>query len=292
MQTITNWIKEHPVLVYFGLTFLISWGGVLILGAPYGMPTTQALFGSVWPTVFIPYFIGPSLSGLLLTGLVDRREGFRRLWSRWLRWRVGIRWYSLALLTVPLLVLLILFLLSLWSPTYLPAIVTSDNRPSLVIMGIVVGLFFGGILEELGWTGFAIPKLRARRAVLATGLIVGFLWGLWHVLPTYWGSGNPSGALSLTLLLPPCVFYVGVLPAYRVLMVWVYDHTESLLVNMLMHTSITASTLFILAPGVTGWALAMYYLILTAIMWGIVAVALAPKRAPSSAQGRVTVRPS
>ncbi len=291
MQTIAKRIQQHPVLIYFGLTFLISWGGVLVLGAPYGMPTTQAQFGKAWPIVFIPYFIGPSLSGLLLTGIVDGREGYRRLFSRWLRWRVGIRWYALALLTVPLLVLLILFLLSFASPAYLPAILTSDNRPGLVIMGVVVGLFFGGILEELGWTGFAIPKLRLSRTVLATGLIIGFLWGLWHVLPTYWGSGDPSGALSLNLLLPPCVFYAGVLPAYRVLMVWVYDHTESLIVNMLMHTSITASTLFILAPAATGPSLALYYGILTAVMWGIVAFSLVPRRARGAASSQASVRP-
>ncbi len=292
MQTSAKWMKQHPVLIYFILTFVISWGGVLILGAPYGMPTTQARFGQVWPIVFIPYFIGPSLSGLLLTGILDGRDGFRRLWSRWLKWRVGVRWYALALLTMPILVLVILYLLSISSPDYLPALATSDNKASLLILGVVVGLFFGGILEELGWTGFAIPRMRQNHAVLASGLILGFLWGLWHVLPTYWGSGDPSGSLSPALFLPPCVFYVGVLPAYRVLMVWVYDHTESLLVNMLMHASITGSTLFILAPAATGWALAIYYLILTVILWGIAAFALVPKRAAGATRRETIARPS
>jgi len=70
MTTIKAFIKKHPVLTYFALTFAISWGGVLILGAPYGMPTTEEQSAKVWPIVFLPYFLGPSLTSLLLTGLV------------------------------------------------------------------------------------------------------------------------------------------------------------------------------------------------------------------------------
>ena len=137
-------------------------------------------------------------------------------------------------------------------------------------MGIAIGLIGGGLMEEPGWTGFAIPKLRGRHGVLPTGLIVGFVWGLWHVLPTYWGSGDSTGTLSLALLLPPCFFYLAVLPAYRVLMVSIYDRTESLLVIILMHASLTASTLFVFAPSVGGVNLFLYYLALAAVLWGIV----------------------
>jgi membrane protease YdiL (CAAX protease family) len=133
-------------------------------------------------------------------------------------------------------------------------------------------------MEELGWTGFATPELRRRYSILATGLIVGILWAIWHFLPTYWGSGDASGALSLTLLLPPCLFYAGVLPAYRVLMVWVYDHTGSLFVAMLMHASLTASTLFILAPAAQGVPLMIYYVVFTAVIWAVVAAVAATNR--------------
>jgi hypothetical protein len=86
-------------------------------------------------------------------------------------------------------------------------------------------------------------------------------------LPTFWGSGDSGGAFSLLLFLPPFLLYVGVLPAYRVLMVWVYDRTGSLLVIMLMHASLTASTLFILSPKAAGIPLMIYYLVLTAALW-------------------------
>jgi CAAX protease family protein len=262
------------VLTYFALTFAISWGGVLILGAPYGMPTTSEHFEKLWPIVFLPYFLGPSIASIVLTGLVYGRAGFRELLSRLLRWRVGVRWYAVALLTASLLVMPILFALSLNSPAFLPGILTTTDRVKLILSGIGIGLFFGGLLEELGWTGFAVPGLRLNYGAFTTGLIVGFLWGAWHFLPTYWGSGDSAGAFSLLLFLPPLLFYIGVLPAYRVLMVWVYDRTGSLLVVMLMHASLTASTLFILSPKATGIPLMIYYLVLTAALW-VVAAAVA-----------------
>ena len=63
---------------------------------------------------------------------------------------------------------------------------------SLLLIGLVVGLVTG-IFEELGWTGFAIPRLRLRYGVLTTGLIVGVLWGAWHFL-IFW-EATLSGAL-------------------------------------------------------------------------------------------------
>jgi membrane protease YdiL (CAAX protease family) len=277
-MSISVFNKRNRVLTYFALTFAISWGGVLILGAPSGMPTTSEQFDKLWPIVFLPYFLGPSIASILLTGLVYGRAGFRELLSRLLRWRVGARWYAVALLTAPLLIIPILFVLSLTSSVYLPGILTTVDRIGLILSGIVVGLFFGGLLEETGWTGFAVPGLRRCYGYFTTGLIVGFLWGVWHFLPTYWGSGDSYGAFSLSLFLPPCLFYIGVLPAYRVLMVWVYERTKSLFVSMLMHASLTANTLFILSPLAIGIPLMIYYLILAAALWVVVVAIIVVNR--------------
>ena len=202
MTTIKSFIKRHPVVTYFALTFAISWSGVLILGAPSGMPTTSEQFEKLWPIVLLPYFLGPSIASILLTGIVYGRAGFRELLSRLLRWRVGARWYAVALLTIPILATAALFALSLISPLFLPGILTTDDRASLILFGIATGLIFGGLLEELGWTGFAVPEVRRRYGVFTTGLIVGLLWGAWHFLPTLWGSGDSSGALNMPLFLP------------------------------------------------------------------------------------------
>jgi uncharacterized protein len=279
MKTIKAFIKRHPLLSYYALVFAISWGGILLVVGlgPGGIPATKEQVGALMPFMLLALFTGPSVAGLVMTGLVYGREGFRHLLTRMTRWRVGARWYALALLTAPLLVTATLLALSLTSPEFLPSIFTSDDKVRLLLFGIGWGLVGGGLLEELGWTGFAVPTLlRQRHGVLATGLFVGVLWGLWHFLITFWASGTSSGALSLAGFLPAVLFYVGSLSAYRVLMVWVYDRTgESMFVAMLMHASFSASMLIqqplglALVPGLA------WNLVLAAALWVVVgAVAL------------------
>ena len=272
MTAIKAFIERHSVPTYFALTFVISWGGILIVVGPGGIPGTREEFERLLPVVILAMLAGPSVAGILLTGLVHGRTAFRELLSQLLKWQVSARWYAFALLTAPLLFTAIPLALSLLFPEFLPGIFTTDDKASLLLLGIAAGLG-AGIFEELGWTGFAIPRLRLQYGVLTTGLIVGFLWGAWHFLVNFWSSGrdSPSGALSLALLLTSLLFSIGILPAYRVLMVWVYDRTGSLLVAMLMHLSLTASNV-ILAPLATGVLPVIWVLVLAVALWIIVAV--------------------
>ena len=281
MTTVTAFIKRHPAPTYFGLVFAIGWGGILILaGGPGGIPTTQEQFERLMPWLMLVWLAGPSVAGILLTGLVYGREGFRDLLTRMTRWRVGARWYALALLSAPLLYVGVSLALSLTSPEYLPGILATSDKAALLLFGIGWGLIGGGLLEELGWTGFATPTLlrRMRYGVLGTGLIVGVLWGVFHWPVNGWAGVTLSGALSVAISLPLQLlfFTVAGLTAYRVLMVWVYERTgESMLVAILMHASLTAS-MIILPPQVTGVAYVTYNLVLTAALWVVVgAVALA-----------------
>jgi CAAX protease family protein len=251
------------------LAFAISWGGVLTVVGPGGIPGTAEQFETLLPFVVLAMLAGPSVAGVLSTCFVHGRAGLRELPSRLLKWRVGARWYAIALLTAPLLVPATLFALSLISPVFLPGIVTTSQPASHLLFGIAVGLG-AGLFEELGWTGFAAPGLRLRYGVLATGVIVGLLWGAWHFLVIWWGSSSSSGALSLTVYLPVMLF--SFLPPFRVLMVWVYDRTGSLLVAMLMHASLTASVRIFDPLAISGMPLLTYNLVLAAVLWVVVAV--------------------
>jgi uncharacterized protein len=274
MSTIKAFVKQHPVLTYFALTFAISWGGaLLVIGGSGGMWGTTPTSDPRFPFALLAMLAGPSAAGILLTGLVHGRAGFRALLWRLLKWRVGARWYAVALLTAPLLMTATLFALSLTSPMFLPGIFTSDDKTSLLLVGLAVGLA-AGIFEELGWTGFAVPGLRLHHGVLATGLIVGILWGAWHLLTNvFWASSASAGDLSLSIFLPASLFgvLVGYLPAFRVLMVWVYDRTGSLLVAILMHVSITASLLVLNPLAISGVTLLTYSFALAAAVWVVVA---------------------
>ena len=160
---------------------------------------------------------------------------------------------------------------SLLSPEFLPAPVTTGKFAPL-LLGIGWGLA-GGFLEELGWTGFAIPSLRSRRGILATGLIVGVLWAAWHLPQGIWTASTASGPI------PPMLFViVGFLSSYlipyRILMVWVYDRTRSLLVAILMHASLIASSISgfgLVPPSISGVPFLIMFLAFTGLLWLIVA---------------------
>jgi CAAX protease family protein len=288
MTTLVAFIKRHPVPIYFLMTFAISWGGVLLaIGGPGRIPGTPEQLDRLLPIAILAMLAGPSLTGMLLTGLVSGKAGFRELRTHLFRWRVGARWYAVALLTAPLSMTAGLLVLLRLYPEFLPSIVVSDDKVSVLLFGIVAGLA-AGIFEELGWTGFAIPRLKLRYGVLTTGLMVGVLWGAWHLLTNLlWATNSYSGALSLSLYLTVrgFVFLAGQLLAYRLLMVWVYDRTGgSLLVVMLMHASLTATTLILQPLAIAGDPLLTYDLILAAAMWIVVAAVAAAKRGQFSRQ--------
>jgi CAAX protease family protein len=266
MNTHTTFIRRHPVLTYFLLTFAISWGGFAIAVGPRGFTSLNwELEAALLPAV-LATFAGPSLVGILLTAFLDGRAGLREMASRLAKWRVGRRWYAIALLPAPLLSLSVLAALWLRSPIFL-----AENRMAVLVACIAASLTT--VLEEIGWTGFALPRLRRRYSPFATGLIIGALWGGWHLLQQIWISGTYSNAMPFALYLTLSFLSVIVgLTAYRVLMVWVYEHTASLLVLTLMHASLTASHMFLFRPVTTGVSLLIYEWVFSAALWVVVAV--------------------
>jgi len=271
MTSIKAFIKRHRLLSFYALVFAITWGGLIpVVGDPSEILGSPELLGTRFGLVMLAWLAGPSVASILMTGLVHGREGLREFGSRLLKWRVGARWYAIALLTAPLLSVGVLLALSLSSPEYLPTILTTSDKAALLLQGIV-GTFVGGILEELGWTGFATPTLlrRMRYGVLTTGLLVGVLWGVIHLPVYYWASGDLAGALLLAVVAANVLAWF---PPYRVLMVWVYDRSgESLLLAMLMHGSATGS-LVIFASLAPGWPLFIFTLVFGAVVWGVVGV--------------------
>jgi len=267
MTTLKAFIKKHAVLTYFALTFIFTWGCMAIAIYPCGFPITDEQFETAGAFVYVAMLVGPSGAGFLLTGLLDGRAGFRELFSRLFRWRVKARWYAVALLSAPLMIATILLGLSLISSEFQPAIFTSDDKLAVVLAAVIAGLVVG-LFEELGWTGFAVPRLKQRYSVLNTGLIVGIVWGAWHFLP-FWKSDTFSAAFPLFLLLGQLFSW---LPPYRVIIVWVYDRTESLLVSVLMHASLMAGLNALVPAELSGTSLLTWILAWAAALWIVVGV--------------------
>jgi membrane protease YdiL (CAAX protease family) len=258
--------RQHPVIVYFALTFSISWGGLLLVIGPSGIGgiMEQTTRNSLFWSLYVVTVAGPSVAGILSSILAYGKRGLRNLVAGLLRWRVGARWYAVALLVAPLSVFPTLLALSVFSPAFLPGILTAGDKVSLVIFAVAVGLVNPWI-EEVGWTGFAVPDLGKRYTVLANGLIVGIVWGAWHFLSNLWGASSVT--VPLVLFMPAILF--SFLPPFRVLMVWVYDRTRSLLVAVIMHGSLNAFWLMATPTAITSANLAIWYIAWATVLWGM-----------------------
>lgn len=268
-------VRERQLRSFFILTFALSWAGMLaaVLLSPGGLWATPEQLQQSLGLAVAGMLLGPPVAGLAMTWLMEGRAGLHELRLRLIKARVGLRWYALALLVAPVTIGGSLLGMSLVSDEFLPRIVTSPDRVSLLLMGLGVGVAVG-ICEELGWTGFAIPRMRLRWGVLGTGVLLGIVWSGWHLLQGYYSSGVTSGEVSVAVWAPlqllACL--VGQLVAYRVLMVWVYEHTGgSLLLAILMHASLACFTL-VLFPPLSVVSNIVGGFVAAAAMWAVVAI--------------------
>lgn len=229
---IRSYIQRHSVPSYFVLAFLLAWGGSFAAIGPKfirgdALQFTDALLA------FLPMLIGPSFGGIVMTYLVDGKSGLRNLFSRMRLWRVDACWYS-AILIFPVLILAVqlalVFLLS------------TDFAPYFFPEGILIGLL-AGFIEEIGWTGFALPKMKLKHNALTVGILLGLLHSLWHLPTDYFTASVARGVYWM----PHFAMFLISMTAMRVLVVWVYSNTQSLLLAQLMHASSTGF-LSILVP--------------------------------------------
>ena len=131
-----NLIKRHPVLAFYVLAFAISWAGMLlVIGGPGNFPGTSAQVERLFLSVMLAWLAGPSVASIVVTGFVDGKAGYRKLLARLLRWRVGARWYAVALLAAPLMYVALAFALSLTSAEFLPGILVTSDRSALAADG-------------------------------------------------------------------------------------------------------------------------------------------------------------
>lgn len=157
--------------------------------------------------------------------------------------------------------------LSMGSLEFVPGLFTAEDKTSLVITGIIMGLFVG-LFEEIGWIGFIVPRMRRRFSVLSTGIIVGLLWGAWH-FPPFWQADTFSGAFPFFLLI---IRLFAWLPPYRVLMVWFYERTGSLFLTILFHASLDFTMFVLPSATLSGGALVTWILVWSGSLWATVAI--------------------
>jgi len=253
-----SFLLTHPLAAYFLLTFTISWVGALAVAAPHllrhePLPIITGIL------MFPVMLLGPSLSAIFLTWFAADKPGFRDLFSRLLRARIRSRWY-VPLLIPPVLVLTLLLILKIFlTPAY---------TPNLFLVGVLFGVP-AGLLEEIGWTGFAFPKMSSQHNPLAASILLGLLWGLWHLpVVNYLGTATPHGAYWLPFFLA----FAFAMTAMRVLISWLHINTKSLLIAQLMHISSTGSLVIFSPPAVSARQEVLWYALYGVALWLVVLI--------------------
>ena len=202
-------VKRHPVIAYFVLAYVLTWWMFPLLK----LSPMLGLFG----------LFGPALAAIVMTAMVNGRSGVQALLKRVVRWRVGVRWYAIALGGPAVLALV---------AAGLAVALGASSSIQIGTVSIVDFVIFVVVLgEELGWRGFALPHLLERRSALIASLVLGLLWSAWH-LPTFFVPGTPQHGRSV-------LAFVVMTTIYSVLLCWLFLHTAgSVLLATLAHGSI------------------------------------------------------
>ncbi|MFJ3667173.1 CPBP family intramembrane glutamic endopeptidase [Streptomyces sp. NPDC090106] len=228
-------VRRRPLTWFFLLAMVLSW----VAWTPYILSenglgvwhhTFPAALGTSQLLGVLPgAYLGPIGGAFLVTALADGRAGLRAWGRRFLKWRVSWRWYAGTIVAVPVLLTVASAALADRDPVWPSPLVLAALVPGLILQMVTTGL-----AEEPGWRDFAMPRLQRRYGPVGASLVVGPLWGVWH-LPlflTEWG-GWPD--VPPTLPLEFCATTV----TFSFVLTWVFNRTgESLPLAMLAHTGV------------------------------------------------------
>jgi membrane protease YdiL (CAAX protease family) len=205
-------IKRHPLIAFFVLAYALTWWASIIY--------------AVYPNPFPVFPYGPFLAAVIVLALTTGKTGVKDLLRRIVLWRVGLRWYAVALL-LPVALALAAVYLNVLLGASAPSLEELGSWPSLLVLFPLTLLIGGPLGEEPGWRGYALPRLQTGRSALTASLILGALIALWH-LPLLLTSEEP---------VPAGAFFPEII-AGMIVVSWVYNNTQgSVLLAALIHTS-------------------------------------------------------
>jgi membrane protease YdiL (CAAX protease family) len=255
MNSLGSLIKRFPLISFFVIAFSFTWLGWLVPDMIYNgtLVSTVITFG------FIGLIAGPLLAALIVTAVTEGRTGVVALLRKFTIWRVGWGWWLAALLLMPAMALAALYLNTLFgAPAPTVAILGTWSSLLTTFAIRLVHPFDGPMQEELGWRGFALPRLQQRFSPLAANLVLGVIVAAWH-LPLVFTGKLPAFALIATV-------------AATVLYGWLYNNTQgSVLITLVAHA---VDGLFILRNLGLSEADATRLTWLQVGVWSVVAIAV------------------
>jgi len=215
------------LLAFFSLTYLVTWVCFFAVAALSGGATARPIAALRGVLLYLGIF-APSIVALGLTARADGRAGAIALLRRILRWEVGARWYVFAVGFIAAVKLSAALLVRLstgaWppfgnDPWYLLLVATAFSTP------VQAG-------EEIGWRGYALPRLADRMGLGAASLVLGVIWASWHLPIFFLFPQADTFGQSFPV-------YLAQVTAISVIVAWLYARTHgSLLLVMLLHAAV------------------------------------------------------
>lgn len=209
---------------FFLLTYIVSWS--LWISAAVILPGAAG-FGAISGVLYMLGVFAPAIVALVLTARAEGRPGTFVLLRRTIKWSVAVRWYVFAIAYMVVIKLTAALLLRVATGTW-PVF----GNEAVYIMAIAI-VFSTPVQsgEEIGWRGYALPRLSDRLGLSSASLILGVIWACWH-LPFFFISGTDKSGQSFPV-------YLLDVTALSVAMAWLYWRTNgSLLLTMLMHAAV------------------------------------------------------
>lgn len=228
-------VRRRPMLTFFVLANLVSWvvwtpyilseNGLGILRFRFPDVLGSSQFAGVLPGAYL----GPILAAFLVTAITGGRAGLREWVGRLWKWKVSWKWYVTVLLGVPAVLVLTGMAWTGGQVQLPPAMVFAAYLPALVLQMLTTG-----VAEEPGWRDFALPRLQRRFGPLGGTLVLGPLWGVWH-LPLFltdWAGAHGLDAIAIAEFVLSATMF-------SIVMTWVFNRTgQSLPLVMLLHVSV------------------------------------------------------
>jgi len=200
----------------------------------YGLNVVNGGEMSSWLWAIVPFAFlggwGPTLAALIVTARDEGRSGVRKLLGSLARWRVSVRWYVLVFVFPPAVTALALLI----ADRGLGSLRAFDPAAALGALPVayLLALPFG---PELGWRGFALPRLLSRFGAVRASLVLGVLWTFWHVPMMLWAPGASIPSVMGLSAVAVAVYLVQTV-SETLLMTWLYLRTKgSVLLAVLAH---------------------------------------------------------
>lgn len=223
-------VNKYPLMIFFLLVFGLTWPFMIV----DALGSHEVLSFRLSTPLMIVMGYMPTLAAIIVTGLTKGKDGVRDLFGKLLIAKVGLRWYFVAILGYAAVCAGAIGIANIFGESFVPFL--SENLPqfsspvetvlSVTVMFILISLVNG---EELAWRGFALPRLQAKYNALTSSVILGVIWGLFHLPLFFTLTGSSQSGASIIGFLISTV-------SMTVIFTWMYNHTRgSVLLAYFLH---------------------------------------------------------